>query len=186
MALDSEETTREDRVPGHVAGVGVCRVATPEDDAVGTVLDFPERAAWDTDIFNRNQGRAVADGCTVVDNSADLLCDLVADAHGLAAGGCPAVHQGLSRFDEHLCGPVNGLIVGDFLVGTISLAHPRAPDAARESLVVELLSADGAGVFDPKDRLVVIGYSDDEVIAQGTAERTDYISYIFWHCSSLP
>ena len=27
---------------------------------------------------------------------------------------------------------------------------------------------------------------DDEVIAQGTAERADNISYFFWHCSSLP
>ena len=52
--------------------------------------------------------------------------------------------------------------------------------------MVELLGADGAGVLDSKDRLVVIGYGDDEIIAQGTAERADNISYFFWHCSSLP
>ena len=52
--------------------------------------------------------------------------------------------------------------------------------------MVELLGADGAGVLDPKDRLVVIGYADNEIIAQCTAERADNISYIFWHCSSLP
>ena len=112
VTLDGEETTGEDRVPGHVAGVGVGRVAAPEDDTVGTVLDLTERAARDTDILNGDQGRAVADRCTVVDNTADLLGDLVADAHGLAARGCPAVHQGLSRLDQHICGPVDRLIVG--------------------------------------------------------------------------
>jgi len=52
--------------------------------------------------------------------------------------------------------------------------------------VVELLGADGAGVLAAKNGLVVVGYRDDNIIAQGTAERTDYISNFFWHCPSLP
>ncbi len=169
-----------------MAGMGVCRVAAPEDDAVGTVLDLPERTARDTDILDGDQGRPVADGCAVVDNAPDLLGDIVADAHGLAAGGRPAVHKRLSRFDEHLCRPVDRLVVGNLLVAAVSLAHPWALDPAREPLVVELLGADSARILDTKDRLVVIGYADDEVIAQRAAERADNISNIFWHCSSLP
>ena len=157
VSLDGEETAGEDGVPGHVAGVGVCRVAAPEDDTVGTVLDLPERAARDTDILDCDQGRAVADGCTVVDNTADLLGNLVADAHCLAAGGCPAVHQGLSRLDQHVCGPVNRLIVGDLLVGAVSLAHPGARDPAGEAGVVELLGTDCAGI---RTRRIVLLSSD--------------------------
>ncbi len=128
----------------------------------------------------------MTDRCTIVDNTTYLFSDIMADAHGLAARGCPAIHQGLSRLDQHICRPVDCLIVGYFLIGTVSLAHPGALDPAGEPLVVELFGADGAGVLDTKDCLVVIGYGDDEVITQGTAERADNISYFFWHSSSLP
>ena len=66
LSLAGEETTREDGVPGHVPGVGVCRVAAPEDDPVGTVLDFPKGTGGETDILHGNQGGAVAGCCGIV------------------------------------------------------------------------------------------------------------------------
>ena len=40
LTLCGEESAWEDGVSGHVSRVCVCRVASPEDDAVSTVLDF--------------------------------------------------------------------------------------------------------------------------------------------------
>ena len=52
--------------PGHVPGMGMCRVAAPEDNPVRTVLDLPESTGRKACILNCNQGSAVAGCCGIV------------------------------------------------------------------------------------------------------------------------
>ena len=86
LTLLGEVAAGEDRVPGGVAGVGVHRVAAPEDHDIGTVLRFTERAARVPVVEHRQERGAVADGCTVVEHGTGFLGNPADCAHTLAVG----------------------------------------------------------------------------------------------------
>ena len=168
-----------------MAGVGMSRVASPEYYTVCTVLDFPKCAARDAYILDCNQRRPVADCCTVIYDAADFFCNLMADAHCLAAGGCPAVHQCLPGLDQHVGGPVYCLVIGDFLKSTVCLPHPWPRDPSGKTGMVELLCPDCTRITDRNYLFVVIGNGDFQIVTECPAERTGYISYYFCHGTSL-
>ena len=68
-------------------GVGVGRVAAPEDDPVGPVLDFPESTGGKTNILHGNQRCTVAGCCGIVTACLAQFGNLVAHALSFAVRG---------------------------------------------------------------------------------------------------
>ena len=91
LSLCGEETTGEDGVSGHMTRVSVCRVASPEDNAVSTVLDFSKSTGRNSGILNCKKGRSMADSSAVIDDTTGLLCKRVTCRDCFTVGGGPSI-----------------------------------------------------------------------------------------------
>ena len=127
----------------------------------------------------------MTDGCTVVDDTADLFGEEVSFCDCLTVGGGPAVHERLLCFQKGLCSEVDCLVVGDVFVGSVCLAHTREDNTTWVSDVEVLFCTDCTGVSDLFDSLSVVSDVDFKVIAKGTAEGTNYVFDGFSHSVDL-
>ena len=79
--------------------------------------------------------------------------------------------SGFFALGQHLGRVLDGLVIGDLLVGAVCLLHPRPGHPVLGLGVEELLCPDRTGIVDLEDLRAVVGDRDLEVVTECPAER---------------